>query len=345
MSKRKEFSEQIDWFYTHCSTHHEELRTKKGMIDVAIWAMRQVKRHFVNVKATDEMKSNFARMLCETQKCTGDNAIYYTYKYTSAISKKLIKLQDDPGFTEKELYSRHAFAERTLHGGGNRNRSKKKMVVPNATTVPTSVSYPPTASANNVDTVSTYAPSPTKKSSSTTAASPSNQTVSTQVTTPPVRNVTKHIDNQAPSVYMGDKHTKNYETPSRQRSSSASSSIASTSTEHDSLASKKLNGLFFRPDCSSYCMTQIHNADNPCHQQHPNVIHVPLNDPGEYVIFPATTYHRGYYQDAIQQTFFTAQLFAEYKSLDDITSRIDPSQYSILPVATRVTTRSQSSVQ
>ena len=75
-------------------------------------------------------------------------------------------------------------------------------------------------------------------------------------------------------------------------------------------------------------MTQIQKADNPCHQQHPNVIHVPLNDPGEYVIFPATTYHRGYYNGEIQKTFFTAQLFAEYKSSDDIlTSRIDHSQY------------------
>ena len=334
MSKIKNFLTSLIG-YTHCSTHHEELRTKKGMIDVAIWAMRQVKCHFVNDKVTANMKSNFARMLCETQKCTVTMPIFHCYKYTSAISNKLVKLQDDPGFTEKELYSRHAFAERTLHGGGNRNRSKKKMVIPNATTVQTSVSYPPTASANNVDTVSTYAPSPTNKSSSTfnvleftTAASPSNQTVSTQVTTPPVRNITKHVDNQAPSVYMGDKLTKNYETPNRQPSSSASSSISSTSTEHDSLKSKNQNGLFFRPDCSSYCMTQIQKADNPCHQQHPNVIHVPLNDPGEYVIFPATTYHRGYYNGEIQQTFFTAQLFAEYKSSDDIpTSRIDHSQY------------------
>jgi len=118
MSKRKEFSDQLDWFYTHCSTHHEELRTKKGMIDVAIWAMRQVKCHFVNDKVTANMKSNFARMLCETQKCTGTMPIFHCYKYTSAISNKLIELQDDPGFTEKELYSRHAFAERTLHGGG-----------------------------------------------------------------------------------------------------------------------------------------------------------------------------------------------------------------------------------
>ena len=101
MSKRKEFSDQLDWFYTHCSTHHEELRTKKGMIDIAKWAMRQVKCHFVNVKPTDGMKSVFARMLCETQKCTGTMPIFHCYKYTSPISNKLVELQDDPGFTER----------------------------------------------------------------------------------------------------------------------------------------------------------------------------------------------------------------------------------------------------
>ena len=66
----------------------------------------------------------------------------------------------------------------------------------------------------------------------------------------------------------------------------------------------------------------------PCHKGHDNVIHVPLNEPGEYVMFPSNTYHRGYYNSTIQKTFFTAQLFAEYKSSDDIhVSRNDNSQF------------------
>ena len=45
-------------------------------------------------------------------------------------------------------------------------------------------------------------------------------------------------------------------------------------------------------------------------------------------MFPSTTYHRGYYNSKIQKTFFTAQLFAEYKSSDDIhVSRTDNSQF------------------
>ena len=71
-------------------------------------------------------------------------------------------------------------------------------------------------------------------------------------------------------------------------------------------------------------MTQIQDAVKLCHQGHANIIHVPLNDPGEYVMFPSTTYHRGYYNSNIEKTFFTAQLFVEYKSSDDIhVSRMD----------------------
>jgi hypothetical protein len=75
-------------------------------------------------------------------------------------------------------------------------------------------------------------------------------------------------------------------------------------------------------------MTQTQDAVKPCHHGHATIIHVPLNDPGEYVMFPSTTYHRGYYNSKIQKTFFTAQLFAEYKSSDDIhVSRTDNSQF------------------
>jgi len=75
-------------------------------------------------------------------------------------------------------------------------------------------------------------------------------------------------------------------------------------------------------------MTKTTNPVYPCHKGHDNVIHVPLNEPGEYVLFPSTTYHRGYYNMTIQKTFFTAQLFAEYKSSDDIhVSKKDNSQF------------------
>jgi hypothetical protein len=194
MSKRKAFSDQIDWFYTHCAAHHEAIRTQKGMIDVAIWAMRQVKDHFLIREVTPTVKADFANMLCTTHKCMGTMPIFHCHKYTTPILNKLVELQDDPGFTEKELYSRHAFAERTLHGGGNRNRLNNKKVDPDARKAPIPVSQ--SASSKNVGTVPTAAPSPTNRSASTnnvldttTAASPSNQTVSTQVTTPPTADV------------------------------------------------------------------------------------------------------------------------------------------------------------
>jgi hypothetical protein len=186
------------------------------MIDVVIWAMRQVKNHFLIREVTFNV-TEFANMLCTTHKCMGTMPFFH--KYTTPILKKLFELQADPGFTEKELYSRHAFAKRTLHRGENRNRSNNKKVVPAQS-----------ASSKNVGTVPTAAPSPTKRSApaknvldATTAASPSNQTVFTQVTTPPVRNSSKYVKNPVPSVNLGGNFTED-DLPHSQPTSSASSS-------------------------------------------------------------------------------------------------------------------------
>ena len=51
------------------------------------------------------------------------------------------------------------------------------------------------------------------------------------------------------------------------------------------------NGLMFRPSCSSFCMTKTMDVTNPCKFPHNDVIDVVLNNPGNYVIFPASTYH------------------------------------------------------
>jgi hypothetical protein len=34
-------------YNTHCAAHHEDIHTQKGMIDMTIWAMWQVKCHFL----------------------------------------------------------------------------------------------------------------------------------------------------------------------------------------------------------------------------------------------------------------------------------------------------------
>ena len=66
------------------------------------------------------------------------------------------------------------------------------------------------------------------------------------------------------------------------------------------------NGLFFRPDCTSLCITKSDSADRPCHKGHTNVVHASLNSAGDYVLFPATTFHRGYYNNQVNKTFITA---------------------------------------
>jgi hypothetical protein len=83
MSKRKAFSDQIDWFCTHYAAHHEAIHTQKGMIDVAIWATRQVKNHFLIREVTFNVKQDFANMLCTTQKCIGTMPLFHCHKYTT----------------------------------------------------------------------------------------------------------------------------------------------------------------------------------------------------------------------------------------------------------------------
>jgi len=97
-------------------------------------------------------------------------------------------------------------------------------------------------------------------------------------------------------------------------SDTADDSSSVFSSEVDNLSVGDENGLFFRPDCSSMCITNNNFHAHPCNQGHKNVIHVPLNCPGDFVLFPARAFHRGYYNSKVKKTFITAQLFAVFKS-------------------------------
>ncbi len=74
------------------------------------------------------------------------------------------------------------------------------------------------------------------------------------------------------------------------------------------------NGLFFRPDCSSLCMTMQHKNTTSCHLGHKRVLHARVTHVGRYVLFPSMCYHRGYYNTntEVKKTFLTAQHFASF---------------------------------
>ena len=78
------------------------------------------------------------------------------------------------------------------------------------------------------------------------------------------------------------------------------------SSEIDILSNNDENGLFFRPDCSSMCITNSNSHDHPCNKGHQNVLHASLSYSGDFVIFPARTFHRGYYNSKVKKTFITA---------------------------------------
>jgi hypothetical protein len=71
MSKQHVFSDQMEWFYTHCSSMHSMLKTKKGMIDTAIWVMRHVKKDMLHMRIIPTVKKEFAELLLYNNKFFG----------------------------------------------------------------------------------------------------------------------------------------------------------------------------------------------------------------------------------------------------------------------------------
>jgi len=77
-----------------------------------------------------------------------------------------------------------------------------------------------------------------------------------------------------------------------------------------------INGLYFRPKCTSECIVH-RNSDNPCKDQHTDILHIPLDNTGDYVMFPSSMFHRGYYNQTCDMTIITAQFFCVAKASDD----------------------------
>jgi hypothetical protein len=63
------------------------------------------------------------------------------------------------------------------------------------------------------------------------------------------------------------------------------------SSEVDILSINDENGLFFRPDCLSLCITNSDSHEHPCNKGHKKVLHASLDYSGDFVIFPARTFH------------------------------------------------------
>ena len=463
---RKPFSKLLDWFYLHCADNHEALRTKKGMIDVAVWTMTYVLLdNLVESDSMDNMRKQFGTDFLSQHKCDGAHAIFHSRKYIGPILKQRVKLKSDPGFTKKELYQRHSYAESNIHRGPAKRKGGKVIpqsdpskkittpqhpssssndigsvadadvvaggaatVVASKTAVPSVVtgaadpqaslvsnskkSRSPSRNANEVKTTDSDAVaaivaggggavigaasdtpycsdvaradakgSPQKKSttprkgvkgkegqrkqgwigtwhneeqrdpsyhrsgmklpprrqSSPRAAkahqsSPSNMTISSTLTTPPMRNSKQDINeldctasghgtvttlappdvNNAASSSIDDSISIGDE------SSSAISKDNSSSMLGEEYRTLHLNGLLFRPSCTSSCITKS-TSFSPCNTGHVDVVEVALDDAGDFVLFPATTYHRGFYSHKKNHnTFFTAQFFCVYKSMDSV---------------------------
>ncbi len=93
------------------------------------------------------------------------------------------------------------------------------------------------------------------------------------------------------SVAKSEHLSLDYGDSSNMDESNENDSSTDLSSEIDVLSIKNENGLFFRPDCSSMCITNSHSHDHPCNKRHKNVLHASLAYSRDFVIFPARTFH------------------------------------------------------
>jgi hypothetical protein len=112
--------------------------------------------------------------------------------------------------------------------------------------------------------------------------------VTTQWTTPVRENLSVNLDKN-----FEDKQLKlpscqsKFDCPFQWMATSALALVPIVEDIPDELCPQE-NGLFFCLICLMECLTQ-RERDNHCKFGHVNVIHVPLNNSGEYVMFPTMT--------------------------------------------------------
>ena len=86
-------------------------------------------------------------------------------------------------------------------------------------------------------------------------------------------------ENDKAELSRGEPHLDN-------DASSRSSEVSSYHSSFDAecIEEDDENGLLFRPDCSSLCMTLQHESSTPCHLGHERVLHARLTHVGRYVL-------------------------------------------------------------
>jgi len=264
----------FEWFYTHCNSMHRFQETQRGVIDTAVWAMRHIKRNVISLEVTSAVKNDFAKLLSYHNKCFG--GLRNCHLYGDPICDRLAQLRDDRGFTEKELYRRHKFEEDVLLG----KKKRPTRIVP----------LFPNAASPSTQTVSSQVPTPQTANTSSKRGSadpPSSRQVSTQPRTPIRQSVTTNLEENsfvdhaesAPkkrrSQFARYSPRKGTElapineanlSPSRQAAAVQPPPI-DLDLEPGADSTNHINGLYFRPKCTSECIVH-RNSDNPCKDQH-----------------------------------------------------------------------------
>ena len=76
------------------------------------------------------------------------------------------------------------------------------------------------------------------------------------------------------------------------------------------------NGFLFQPKCKTPCFVSTQSKEY-CTRGHDDFFNVPIENRGNYFLFPSDVYHCGYYNDDADKIIINAQLFTTFKKDDD----------------------------
>jgi hypothetical protein len=94
--------DNIKWFYHHCSSSYNWLKTVMPMVDVAIYIIKYIKR-LTLTQVSEKVKSDFFRLLINYSKAKGNLVAFFI----EPINARLLDLIDDEEFNEDNFFTYH----------------------------------------------------------------------------------------------------------------------------------------------------------------------------------------------------------------------------------------------
>ncbi len=105
MANPNDQTENLKWFYEHCSSHHYLLETAMPMLDVAVFIMHHIKTLDI-LFVSNQVKACLARSIANFTKtqCSEKHLLVYV----ESITRMLLDLMADENFQHDKLIELHS---------------------------------------------------------------------------------------------------------------------------------------------------------------------------------------------------------------------------------------------